>query len=202
MSGDPEPMTRTTSPAVLVPRALAGDEGAWGTLVARYSPLIWSVCRHFGLTEHDAADIAQTVWVRLIENLAELREPAALPGWIGTTTRREVLQSLRYKSRRQTDTLRADVETVADPRVQPLDAELLVAERNAALRDAIAQLPYMCQDVLRMLTEDPPMSYADVADKLGLPKGSIGPTRLRCLQRLRRTPALARFLDDHADGQG
>jgi RNA polymerase sigma factor (sigma-70 family) len=133
-------------------------------------------------------DVGQTVWLLLVEHLGKLREPAALPGWLATTTARECLRVVtvaRKSDRRGTG--RDDSLQFVDDR--PIDEEILMAERNAALRAAFAELPERCQQLLSMLISDPPYSYAKIHDVLGLPVGSIGPQRSRCLDRLRRTSA-------------
>jgi len=178
----------------LVARAARGDPGAWDEIVERYAPLVWSICARFQLSSHDREDVSQSVWLLLVEQLGKLREPAALPGWIATTTQREclrVVMAARKSERRGTgldDALQFVDHTI-------IDEEILMAERNAALRAACAELPTRCQQLLAMLTSDPPCSYAQISEKLQIPMGSIGPQRARCLERLRRSAALA-WLDD------
>ena len=178
----------------LVTRAAGGDPTAWDEIVERYGPLVWSICARFQLGSHDREDVAQNVWLLLVEQLGKLREPAALPGWIATTTHRECLRvvTAARKSERLGTGL-DDALQFVDNTV--IDEEILMAERNAALRAAFAELPARCQQLLSMLTSDPPCSYAEISDKLHLPVGSIGPQRARCLERLRRSGTLA-WLDD------
>ena len=160
----------------------------------RYGPLVWSICARFQLVSHDREDVAQNVWLLLVEQLGKLREPAALPGWIATTTHRECLRvvTAARKSERLGTGL-DDALQFVDNTV--IDEEILMAERNAALRAAFAELPTRCQQLLAMLTSDPPSSYAEISDKMQIPVGSIGPQRARCLDRLRRSGTLA-WLDD------
>jgi RNA polymerase sigma factor (sigma-70 family) len=175
-------------PATLVSRAAAGDQEAWDQIVERYAPLVWAIGRRYRLTDHDREDVGQRVWLLLVEQIGKLREPAALPGWLATTTSRECQRVL--KTRRRADRL----VTSQDPAWLPddaaevaiVEAEILAAELNAALRAAVLDLPPRCQQLLSMLASDPPHSYAEISAALGIPVGSIGPQRARCLDRLRR----------------
>jgi DNA-directed RNA polymerase specialized sigma24 family protein len=126
----------------------------------------------------------------LVEQLGKLREPAALPGWLATTTARECLRvvTAAHKTDRLGTGLDESVLFVDDAAI---DEEILMAERNSALRAAFAELPVRCQQLLSMLISDPPHSYAEIHMKLDIPVGSIGPQRARCLDRLRRTSAFA-----------
>lgn len=166
-----------------------GDAAAWDELVARYAPLVWSICLRFHFNEVDAHDVGQTVWLRLIEYLPRLRDPAALPGWIAITTRNECLRLVRLEKRDQDATQLSATNLLSTP--ETVDERLLIAERNAALRTAFGQLAAPCQRLLNALLVDPPRSYASIADELGMPTGSVGPRRARCLEKLRRSPALA-----------
>jgi len=174
----------------LVARAAGGDQDAWYELVDRYAPLVYTICARYRLSNHDIEDVGQNVWLVLVEQLGKLREPAALPGWLATTTARECLRvvTAAHKSERVGTGLDDSVMFVDDA---VIDEELLVAERNAALRAAFAQLPSRCQQLLSMLISDPPYSYAEIHVKLDIPVGSIGPQRARCLDRLRRSSAFA-----------
>ncbi len=182
------------SVVALVVRAAGKDEGAWGEIVERYAPLLWSICTRFQLSNHDREDVAQTVWMLLVEQLGKLREPAALAGWLAITTQRECLRvvTAARKSERL-GTWLDDSMQFADDAV--IDEEILTAERNAGLRAAFAELPPRCQQLLAMLLSDPPCSYAEINATLGIPLGSIGPKRGRCLGRLRRSPALIALIE-------
>ncbi|NUW29838.1 sigma-70 family RNA polymerase sigma factor [Nonomuraea sp. SMC257] len=183
----------------LVTRARKGDQGAWNELVERYLPLVWSICRRYRLSRPDADDVAQTVCLRLVEHLAVLRVPAALPGWLAVTTQRECVRLLRAVRRREVteqpmnDDLADDDEATA-----MIEQELERAERHAALRAAFAQLPAMCRELLTLLMRDPPLPYAEIGRRLGTPVGGIGPRRARCLDRLRQSP----YLHDHLGPEG
>ncbi|MBP2324394.1 RNA polymerase sigma factor (sigma-70 family) [Kibdelosporangium banguiense] len=172
----------------LVDSASRGDEGAWNALVRRYRSLVFAVCRGLGVTGADAQDIEGDVWPRLVANLHSLRNPEALPGWIATTTRRGCLQLLRDRNRQIPDT--TEIEC---PDPGP-DADLLVDERRTALREALSQLSDRDQLLLALLFCDPPVPYTVISTRLGMPIGAIGPTRQRCLARVRRTPVIAALL--------
>lgn len=182
----------------LVTAARDGDVEAWNGLVERYAPLVWSTCRTYRIDRSDAEDVGQNVWLRLVEHLPKIRTPAALPGWIATTTRRECLRVLRVSQRTEPADTMADR---ADGGEAPhdVDEELLVHERNAALRAAFAQLSPRCQHMLSLLMQDPPASYGVISVRLGMPVGSVGPIRARCLDRLRHCPALAAVIEAEAD---
>jgi len=179
----------------LVARARNGDQRAWDLLVERYAPLIWSVCRRHRLAGADAEDAFQAVWLRLLGQLDAIRDPAALPGWLATTTRRECLRVLRAARGPDAGGPALDVEAIPDSHAATADQELLAAERHAALRAAIEDLPPSSRRLIAVLTEDPPLPYAEISARLGIPVGSIGPSRSRCLDRLRRHPAIAALID-------
>ena len=168
------------SVASLVRAAAAGQQAAWDQLVDRFAPLMVSVVSRFGLGREDAADVEQTVWLRLVQNLHRIREPAALPGWIQTTVRNE---AIRIAGSRRTVPLYNDSFLVADD--DALESEVLATERREALLAAVAQLPGRQYELLMMLIADPTPSYDEISSKLGMPKGSIGPTRARAMERLR-----------------
>ena len=179
----------------LVGRAAGSDQGAWDELVERYSPLVWSICGRYRLGRHDIEDVAQNVWLRLVEQIGNLRSPAALPGWLATTTQRECLRVLR-----QDRVVPVPDEVWSGPDDVEIDQEIMLAERNAALRAAFAELPPRCRQLLSMLLCDPPRPYAEISVILEIQIGSIGPQRARCLQRLRRSTHLAAVIDDESIG--
>jgi RNA polymerase sigma factor (sigma-70 family) len=180
----------------LVAGVCAGDQQAWNEIIDRYSPLVWSICNRFQLSRQDIDDVGQSIWLLLVENVGKLREPAALPGWIATATRRECIRVLRDTRRQDPAGLPAEELMPPDQSDAMIEQELLQAERNIALRAAFAELPPGCHDLLAMLIADPSPGYALISKTLGIPVGSIGPTRARCLQRLRRSPHLAAFVAD------
>jgi RNA polymerase sigma factor (sigma-70 family) len=151
-----------------------------------------TVIHRFDLGRADAADVNQTVWLRLVEHLDRLREPAAIPAWIVQTTRHECLRLLRAgRQTRLFDPLDDQVTVVAPPTDGDPDEALLRAERHQALRDAYAELPSRCQELMALLLRDPPASYEQISEQLAIPVGSVGPTRGRCVHKLRNCPALA-----------
>lgn len=170
--------------ATLVKFAAQGDEGAWQQLVDRFAPLVWAVARSYGLDHANAADVHQTTWLRLVENLDRLREPAAVAGWLARTARHESLRVSRRASREVPTDERDENERVREYET-PEDALLLDEERRSVYR-AFRRLTEQCQRILRVTTMAPPTSYEQVAAELGMPIGSVGPTRGRCLRHLRR----------------
>jgi RNA polymerase sigma factor (sigma-70 family) len=191
---DPAP----TNPLVtdLVARARNGDELAWDALVELYAPLIWSVCRRYRLTRADAEDVAQVVWLYLAGQLGRIRDPAAIPAWLVTTTRRQCVRVRRAALRSCPAGYVLDVEAVPDDKGMTAEQELLVAERHAALREALARLPPGCRQLLTLLIADPPVPYIEISARLGISVGSIGPSRARCLEKLRSDPVIAALIDD------
>jgi RNA polymerase sigma factor (sigma-70 family) len=167
--------------ADLFERARSGEKSAWVGLTDRYTNLLWSVARAMRLSDEDAADAVQTTWLRLVERIDSVRDPERLGGWLATTMRRESLAVLRRRARQvSVDAL----DNVADDR-EPLDDAMLRDERDQALWRAFRTLDARCQELLRLLMADPPPRYRDVAATLGVTVGYIGPTRMRCLKRLR-----------------
>lgn len=169
--------------AALVAAAAAGEQAAWDALVDRFTGLVWAVVRSYRLQSSDASDVFQTTWLRAVERLAALREPERIGGWLATTARREALLTLRRgKRERPTDDTSLDAADDAAPAPgEPLESE----ERAATLWRCFEQGSQRCQQLLRVLLADPPLPYIDVAAALGMPVGSIGPTRRRCLEQLR-----------------
>jgi RNA polymerase sigma factor (sigma-70 family) len=184
----------------LVTRARNGDRSAWDALVDRYSPLIWSICRRSQLDRSDAEDVCQAVWLRLVEQLNKLREPAALPGWLATTTQRECYRVRRASYRLAVGEQVPDADDLPDQQAVRAEDELLRAERYAALREAFMDLSPNYQRLLTMLIADPPIPYAEISARLGIAVGSIGPFRGRCLDRLRRHPAVAALINAEVPG--
>ena len=180
--------------ADLVTRARKGDQQAWDILVERYSPLIWSICRHYRLSRADAEDVAQGIWLQFVNHLGAIREPAALPGWLTTTTRRECNQVVRAARGPQAAGQLLD-ENIPDKQIRTAEQELLAAELHAALREAFTCLSPSRQQLMAMLIEDPPVPYTEISARLGIPVSSIGPTRRRCLDQIRHHPAIAALIN-------
>jgi RNA polymerase sigma factor (sigma-70 family) len=178
----------------LVTRATNDDKQAWDALVERYAPLIWSICRRHRLSDADAQDVGQSVWLQLVDHLDQVRDPAALPGWLATTTQRECARILRAACRPRAAGYRLDAENIPADQAQVAE-QLLTAERHAALLEALAYLSPCCQELIALLIQDPPVPYITISARLGIPIGSIGPNRSRCLDRIRRHPAIAALID-------
>lgn len=170
--------------AGLVRGAAAGDLGAWERLVDQFARLIWSITGEFKLVESDAADVAQTTWLRLLEHIDRIEHPDRVGSWLAATARHECLRYLATHKKVVLGHDEEDLQGVAanGPEV---DERLLADERAEVVREALSSLPRRWQRLLEMLMADPPVPYAEISDQLGLPVGSIGPTRGRCLARLR-----------------
>lgn len=170
--------------ARLVGRAAGGDGQAWERLVDQYARLVWAVTRDFKLGESDAADVAQVTWLRLFEHIHRLKRPGCVGSWLATTARHECLRNL---AARKKVVLANDDDTLQEAAAHrpEIDERLLAAERAQTVRDALSRLPPRWQQLLELLMADPPVSYTEISSQLGIPVGSIGPTRGRCLARLR-----------------
>ena len=170
--------------ARLVRRAADGDRQAWERLVDQYARLIWSITGEFRLTESDAADVAQTTWLRLLEHIHRIQYPDRVGSWLAATARNECLRNIAAHKRVVLGHDDGDLDDAAA--LEPdVDARLIADERAQVVQDAMSSLPRRWQRLLELLMADPPASYAEISDQLGLPIGSIGPTRGRCLARLR-----------------
>ena len=179
----------------LVTRAGNGDRQAWDALVERYAALIWSICRRYRLDDADAQDVGQNVWLQLVDHLDKIRDPAALPGWLATVTRRECLRVLGAARRSRAAGYVLDAGIIPDEQAGTSEQELLAAERHAALREAFQDLPPSGRQLILLLLEDPPIPYAQISARLRIPVGSIGPTRRRLLDKVRRHPAVAAVIN-------
>jgi RNA polymerase sigma factor (sigma-70 family) len=177
---------RPASPGELLHAASRGDEEAWQTLVQRHSAAIAAVTRAHRLNAADAWDVHQTTWLRLIEHRDRIREPNRLGAWLATTARNECLRVLRH-ARRQIP-VGDELSTMAQSQQSPtssIEDDVLAAERNAVVMEAVAALPVNHRSLIELLMADPAPSYEEVSAKLRIPVGSIGPTRGRCLAKLR-----------------
>ena len=170
--------------AGLVRLAAGGDLKAWDRLVEQFERLIWSITVDFKLGESDAADVAQTTWLRLLEHIHRIEYPERVGSWLAATARNECLRTLAARKRVVLGHDEVELTTVVacEPEV---DERLLASESAQAVRDAVSCLPRRWQRLLEMLMADPPVPYAEISDRLELPVGSIGPTRRRCLVQLR-----------------
>jgi RNA polymerase sigma factor (sigma-70 family) len=169
--------------AALVRASADGDSQAWEALVDRFAGLVWAVARGHRLSDADAADVSQTTWLRLVENLHRLQDPARVGAWLATTARRECLRVIRMTQREPPT---EDVGVSEAPALAPQPDTIVVdAEQRALLWAGLEQVSERCQRLLRILMASPPPSYLEVSAALELPIGSIGPTRQRCLAQLR-----------------
>jgi RNA polymerase sigma factor (sigma-70 family) len=182
--------------AKLVKRATGGDQTAWDEIVERFGGRVWSICRAYRLAPSDAADVFQQTWLRVLEHLDAVRDPERLGAWIATTCRHEALAMLRRTKRLQLIDDEHMLDWVVDPSDGP-DQPVLIAERDAELWRTFRRLSLRCQAILRILVveiEGGRPSYELVAAALGMPVGSLGPSRGRCLVQLRR------LLEERVDG--
>jgi RNA polymerase sigma factor (sigma-70 family) len=167
-----------------VRQAAAGDKQAWNWLVDQYGRLIWSITAKFKLSESDAADVVQTTWMRLIEHIDRIEHPDRIGSWLAVTARNECLRHVAAQKR--IVLVHEDDEfDGADHHGPTIDEALLAHESAQVVRTAMDKLPQQWQRLLELLMADPPVSYAEISDQLGLPVGSIGPTRGRCLAKLK-----------------
>lgn len=173
------------SPGELVLRARAGDGRAWEALTRRYSAMLWAIGRAYDLNAADVADVVQVTWLRLVEHLGALRDPERVGTWLAVTARREAARAFR-RPRERTDVNWA--RSLPDP-APPPDEICADRERLRTVLAAIQTLPELCQQMLRLFATSP--SYAEMSAALNMPRGSIGPTRARCLSSLRKRLGLA-----------
>jgi RNA polymerase sigma factor (sigma-70 family) len=168
--------------ADLVHAAADGDQVAWDEIVNRFSGLVWATARAHRLSRDDAADVAQTTWLRLVENLDRILEPERLGAWLATTARRESLRVIRRGTREQPSD---QPDLFEAPSEEMFDRLLVERERDGVLWRSFAILSDRCKSLLRLLISDEEPSYEEIGAALGMPIGSIGPTRQRCLDKLR-----------------
>jgi RNA polymerase sigma factor (sigma-70 family) len=171
----------------LLVRARDGDQVAWDAIVERFSGLLWATARAHRMTTAQSADVIQNTWLRLVENLDRIQDPERLGAWLATTARRECLRTIRLGARE----VPTDEEWMWDvPSDDQIDSGLIVRERNTTLWRAFRVIGERCQALLRMITAPEPPSYEEIGAALEMPIGAIGPTRARCLDKLRRSLAL------------
>lgn len=172
-----------SDPRELIERAARGDEAAWREIVERYQRLVLATIRGFRLSREDAEDAFQETFLRFHRHLPSLRNPDGVARWLVQTTRRLCLDHVGRLQSRPTTPLAEEL-----PDDAPAEDERFEAlERAQAVREALARLSPRCRDLLQLLYLEPePRSYREIADRLGMPPGSIGPTRARCLETLLR----------------
>jgi RNA polymerase sigma factor (sigma-70 family) len=166
----------------LMRAAAAGDQAAWNAIIERFQGLVWATARAHRLSHADAADVAQTTWLRLVEHLDRIRDPDRLGGWLATTARNECLRLIRLGGRELSSD---EADVFESPGDDAPELALLGEERAAGLWRAFGKLSEQCQALLRLLTSQDEPSYEDVSAALDMPVGAIGPTRMRCLEKLR-----------------
>jgi RNA polymerase sigma factor (sigma-70 family) len=167
----------------VVAEAAAGVGAAWEILVDRFGGLVVAIARRCRLSDADVAEVSQTTWLRLVENLDRIEQPERLGAWLATTSRRE---SLRIATRRVVLSATDELYLMADDEVDPLDAGLLKDEQLLMIRIATERLAPRCRRLLGLLMGDEDLPYKEIAEQLRMPIGSIGPTRGRCLEHLRQ----------------
>ena len=175
----------------LLTRAASGDQAAWNALVDRFGQMVWSVARSFRLDEAAAKDVAQTVWLKLVENCDKITEPEKLPGWLATTTRREALRVAKLRERAVPTEFEYDIEDQSPS----LESLMVDDEEIREVLTSFRGLTEDCQELLRLLVLDPPLSYEEIAVLTERPIGSLGPTRSRCIEKL-KLGLEARIRDD------
>lgn len=177
-----DPTMEVLSHGELLRRAAAGDNSAWNDLVDRFGQMVWSIARGFRLDDATAKDVSQTVWLKLVENIDRIADPERLPGWLATTARREALRVSKARDR----DIPTDFEyDVADDTSPSLDELLVDDEENRTVVSAFATLDAVCQQLLRLMMIEPALSYEEISETTGRPIGSLGPTRSRCLDKLK-----------------
>jgi RNA polymerase sigma factor (sigma-70 family) len=185
-----------TDLSVLLKAASEGDQEAWTVITDRFTKLLWAVARSYRLSHDDAGDVVQNTWLRLLENLTTIHHPEALPGWLATTARREALGVLRRQGRNILARTDDQMTDRADPLAAELDTALLEDERDAQLWASLDQISDRCQHLLKALMAVDRPVYAEVSAAFDMPIGSIGPTRMRCLEHLRRVMAESGYTYD------
>jgi RNA polymerase sigma factor (sigma-70 family) len=167
----------------LLSRVIAGDEQAWNEVVDRYAGLVWSVARSYRLSSAATQDVVQTVWLRLAEHCGRIRQPDRLASWLATTTRNEALRVIRGNTRQSPQAI---VDDFAEPTTPSVEERVGDDATLRAVLQAFAKLSPEDQQLMRLLCAVPPIDYQTIAEMLGRPIGSIGPTRARCLERLKK----------------
>lgn len=174
----------------LLKLAADGDGGAWDALVERFGQMVWSVARGFRLDDASAKDVSQTVWMKLVENVDSIKDPERLPGWLATTCRREALKVAKARDRVIPSEFEYDIEDDSPS----LDEFLIDDEENRLVVSAFGTLDAACRQLLRLMTIEPPLTYDEISEATGRPIGSLGPTRARCLEKLKS--AMTRITGD------
>ncbi len=185
ISGDQGTPPQSVSLVAVFEKAAEGDPDAWADLVGRFGGMIAATGRRYRLTPSDVAELQQTTWLRLVENMHRIEQPERVGGWLATTARRESLLLLKRaaKYRSGADQIFANMP---DRHLPEPDARPIAEENDVVIRAAWSRLKPRCQELLSRLIIDDPIGYKDLSELLHMPVGSIGPTRGRCLEHLRR----------------
>jgi RNA polymerase sigma factor (sigma-70 family) len=169
--------------AALVEAARGGEQAAWNELVDRLGRIVWSITRAYRLDPQDGQDVAQIAWMRLAEHIDRLSDPGSVKTWLATTTKRECIAMLRQRARVQP----VDVDVLAAQMLSPpADGHVFASERDRLVWSAFERLSERCQRLLQLVVTDKDGGYLEIGALLDMPVGSIGPTRERCLARLRQ----------------
>jgi RNA polymerase sigma factor (sigma-70 family) len=177
------PSDRSERMAELLDAARGGSVAALGQITTELTPMMWQVARAAGLASDDAEDVVQTVWERLLTHLADIRVPQALISWLVVTTKHEAWR-MRSHGRRQRPADQEWLTTIPD-QATGTEELLVIDEQRRALWRAVSRLSAQCQELLRIVAFVPRPDYQSVSAALGMPVGSIGPTRGRCLAKVR-----------------
>jgi RNA polymerase sigma factor (sigma-70 family) len=180
--------------APVVRAAVRNDPRAWERLVAEFTPTILRVARRHRLARVDQDDVVQRTWMALVRHIGHLHEPSSIGGWLATTARRESLGVIRERTR---EIPTENVMEHQPPQIVHDEFLPVGDERREAVRLATASMPPLQRALLSALTADPPLSYEQVSERLGIPVGSIGPTRQRVLARMRKDPRVSQLLDEY-----
>jgi RNA polymerase sigma factor (sigma-70 family) len=160
-----------------------GDSEGLDDLVRLLSPVLWQVVRATGLDRERAEDVVQTTWIALVDHADSITSPQGISAWLCTSARREAWRAGRQASRERP--MEDQVLNQGLPHEESPERQVLLDDEAAVLRDCLDRLPERCQKLLRIVAAGPRPNYTDVANALGMPVGSIGPTRGRCLDKLR-----------------
>lgn len=179
--------------AELLARVATGDSAAWSVVVQRYGQTVWNATAGFRFDHHTRHDVCQTVWLKLYDKAATVEHPERLVGWLARVARNECIAVVRRRQR--VVSLDDDLGDRTDVDADDVETRLAAADDREAVRLAFALLDERCRELLLMTLQEPPLSYDDLAKRLGVPRGSLGPTRRRCLQKLAAQPVLAAHLD-------
>jgi RNA polymerase sigma factor (sigma-70 family) len=182
----------------LLTSAAAGDQAAWNALVDRFGQMVWSVARSFRLDDATAKDVSQTVWLRLVENLDRIGDPERLPGWLATTCRREAMRVINLQGR----AIPSEFEFDLEDKTPSMESMLIEDEEVREVVAVFHTLSDECRQLLRLLTAEPPLSYEEISEIIDRPVGSLGPTRARCIERLKSSMRSISGKSNDSSGRG